>query len=308
MNTRLIGRLLVGEGFIVHVAHDGDSALASIREDPPDVIILDVLMPGIDGFEVCRQVKQDPATALTPVILLTGLGDREHRIAGINAGADDFLFKPFDAEELQARVRSLVRLKRQVDELESAESVILSLARTVEARDPYTEGHCERLSAYATALGAELGLGTDDLNALHRGGYLHDVGKIGIPDAVLLKPAPLTADEYDTIKGHALIGETLCGSLRSLAAVRPIVRGHHERIDGSGYPDALRGDAVPLLAQIVGLVDVFDALTTTRPYRAALAVHDSCDRLGEAAAAGQFRRELVEVFTRLVKAGRFERD
>ena len=214
-------------------------------------------------------MKKNDATRLTPVVLITALNEREGKIRWINSGADDFLTKPIDAHELKARVRSLVRLKRYTDDLDSAESVILSLALTIEARDTYTEGHCQRLAGYATALGARLNLNDEDMAALHRGGFLHDIGKVGISDAVLLKPARLSEREYEDVKRHTVIGDRLCGELRSLRQVRPIVRHHHERLDGSGYPDGLSGDAIPLLAQIMGVVDVYDAVTTARPYKPA---------------------------------------
>jgi cyclic di-GMP phosphodiesterase len=303
-NRALYARLLAGEGYEVHTVPDGASALIAIERHRPDVILLDVQMPGLDGFEVCRQVKLNPATRLTPVVMVTGLNERQNRIKGINSGADDFIVKPFDTEELRARVRSLIKLKRYTDDLESAESVIMSLALTVEARDSYTEGHCQRLAGYATALGEALHLANDDLAALYRGGYLHDVGKIGIADALLLKPSPLTPDEFNAIKQHTVIGERLCGNLRSLGPVRTIVRHHHERLDGSGYPDGLRGDAVPLLAQIVGIVDVYDAVTTTRPYRAAGPPERGYEELLLDVAGGARRADLVDTFIGLGRAGR----
>ena len=302
-NRDVLFRLLTAEGYTVHTAADGESALAVLDQLRPDVILLDVHMPGLDGFEVCRRVKLKPATRLTPVVMVTALGAREHRIEGINAGADDFIAKPFDVEELRARLRSLLRLKRYTDDLESAESVILSLALTVEARDTYTEGHCQRLAVYASALGETLHLSDDDLAALNRGSYLHDVGKIGIPDAVLLKPGKLTRAEFELMKQHTLIGDRLCGNLRSLGPVRSIVRHHHERLDGGGYPDGLRGVEVPLLAQIVGIVDVYDAITTTRPYRLAGSPDRAYDELISEAAAGARRRDLVEAFVGLGRRG-----
>ena len=306
-NRDLLERLLSLEGYQVHTAADGDSGLKAIEQYSPDLILLDVQMPGPDGFEVCRRLKHNPATRLTPVVLITGLQAREHRIEGINAGADDFLTKPFDIEQLRARLRSLLRLKRYTDDLESAEAVIMSLALTVEARDPYTEGHCERLASYATSLGKELGLPEDDLAALYRGGYLHDVGKVGIPDAVLQKPTRLTEAEFELMKRHTVIGERLCGNLRSLGRVRTIVRHHHERLDGTGYPDGLQGDDVPLLAQIVSIADVYDALTTTRPYREAWAPERALEELTADAVKGARRRDLVEAFAKLARHGRLER-
>jgi putative two-component system response regulator len=298
-NRVLLVRLLQRHGYTVDSVADGESALETFEHRGPDLVLLDVQLPGMDGFEVCRAIKQQPATRLTPVVLVTGLHDREYRMQGIDAGADDFLSKPYDEQELTARVASLVRLKRYTDELESAESIIMSLALTIEARDPYTQGHCQRLAGYATALGTQLNLDREHIAALHRGGYLHDVGKIGVPDAVLQKPSKLTSAEYDTMKQHTLIGERLCGELRSLASVRSIVRHHHERLDGSGYPDGLRGDEIPLLAQIVGIVDAYDAMTTTRPYRAALPPQHAFEELATDAARGLHRADLVEEFVAL---------
>jgi putative two-component system response regulator len=208
-----------------------------------------------------------------------------------------------DESELTARVRSLIRLKRYTDDLDSAESVILSLARTVEARDPCTEGHCERLSRYAVTLGRRLRLADEDVAALHRGGYLHDLGKIAIPDAILTKPGPLTPAEYEAMKRHAAIGETLCGNLRALTRVRPIVRHHHEKLDGSGYPDGLKGGAIPLLAQVIGVVDVFDALTTWRAYKSAVPAESALLQLDREVRQGWRSRALVDELITAVRDG-----
>jgi putative two-component system response regulator len=295
-SARLIASLLAPDGHAVRAAGDGAGALRLIRADPPDLVLMDVMMPHMDGFEACRAIKQDRTTRLIPVVLVTSLDDTASRIRGIEAGADDFISKPFNAHELRARVRSLLRIKGYTDELDSAESVIVSLALTIEARDSTTDGHCQRLAQYSFALGQALGLNDDDLSALARGGYLHDVGKIAIPDGVLLKPGPLTPDEYELIKQHPIVGERLCGELRSLRSVRPIVRHHHERLDGSGYPDGLIGDAIPLLAQITSIVDVFDAVTTERPYRAALPIAAAAQELRSEVARGWRREGLVATF------------
>ena len=238
---------------------------------------------------------------LIPVVLVTALDDTASRIRGIEAGADDFVSKPFNAHELRARVRSLLRIKRYTDDLDNAEAVIVSLALTIEARDSTTGGHCQRLARYASALGQALGLDEDDASALARGGFLHDIGKVGIPDAVLLKRGPLTADEYEVIKQHTVIGDRLCGEVRWLRTVRPIVRHHHERLDGSGYPDGLRGDAIPLLAQIMSIVDIFDALTSERPYRAAIPAALAAEELQREVALGWRRASLVDTFLDQVK-------
>ena len=265
----------------------------------PDLVVMDVMMPKLNGYDVCERIKRNPATRLTPVVLITALHERERKIQGINAGADDFLTKPVDPHELKARASSLVRLKRYTDDLDSAESVIMSLAMVIEARDAYTDGHCQRLAAYATALGNELQLSEDEIAALFRGGYLHDVGKVGIPDELLLKTGRLSDAEYRRIKEHPLIGDRLCGELRSLRQVRPIVRHHHERLDGSGYPDGLKGDDIPLLAQIMGIVDVYDAITTTRPYKSAATAEQAYGELMDEVERGWRRRDLVEAFIAL---------
>ena len=298
-NRSLVTALLTRDGYRVYAVADGAAALECVRRDPPDLILLDVMMPALSGFDVCRTLKADAGTRLIPIVLITALQQSEDRIQGFEAGADDFISKPFNAHELRARVRSLIRIKRYTDDLDSAESVILSLALTIEARDGYTEGHCERLARYAAMLGRRIDLGEEDVRVLVRGGYLHDIGKVGIPDAILLKPGRLTPGELAVMQQHAVIGDRLCGELRSLRQVRPIVRHHHERRDGTGYPDGLRGDAIPLFAQIIAIVDVFDALTTARPYKAAVAVDIACAELIAEAERGWHRRDLVDTFVAL---------
>jgi putative two-component system response regulator len=300
----LFARLLAREGYQVDIAHDGLSALTAVARRPPDVVLLDVMMNGLDGFEICRRLKRDSRTRLTPIVLVTGLNAREQRIEGLEAGADDFLTKPVDTHELLVRVRSLVRTKRYTDDLDSAASIIMTLAQMIEGRDEHTEGHCYRMANYATALGRRLGLNSDDLQALYRGGFLHDIGMLAIPDSVLRKAGPLEPEEYEMIKSHTTIGESLVGNLRSLQAVRPIVRHHHERFDGSGYPDGLRGDQIPLLAQIMGLVDAYDAISSHRPYQRAKSVEESIDLLRAQGTRGWRRQELVDEFVALVEYGK----
>ena len=307
-NRRLIAALLSRDGYTVDFAVDGRSAIEDVIQHPPDLVLMDVMMPDVNGFEACRALKQNIATRLVPVVLVTALQETQDRVAGIEAGADDFISKPFNALELSARVRSLIRIKRYTDDLDTAESVIVSLALTIEARDRLTEGHCQRLAAYGSLLGRHLHLSDEDVAALARGGYLHDIGKVGIPDAVLLKPGRLTNAEYDVMKQHASIGDRLCGELRSLRRVRPIVRHHHERLDGTGYPDGLRGDRIPLLAQITGIVDVFDALTTPRPYKTAMTIGEACEELRHEVERGWRRPDLVDAFIGLTNDEQFAHD
>jgi cyclic di-GMP phosphodiesterase len=295
-SARLAQAMLTPDGHTTRTAGDGAEALLLVEAEPPDLILMDVMMPNLDGFEACRILKQDAGTRLIPIVLVTALDDTASRLRGIDAGADDFVTKPFNALELRARVRSLMRLKRYTDELDSAESVIVSLALTIEARDSTTGGHCQRLSTSACALGRTLDLGEDDLSTLARGGFLHDLGKVGIPDALLMKRGSLTAPEQLIIQQHTVIGDRLCGEMRLLRSVRPIVRHHHERLDGSGYPDGLRGDAVPLLAQILSIVDAFDAMTTVRPYADARPVEFAASELLSEAARGWRSPMLVTTF------------
>ena len=303
VNAKGLRDLLVNAGFSVRLAHTGEDALRSASEEPPDIILLDVIMPGISGIEVCRELKARPSTRLIPVVLITASQDRAQRLNGLEAGADDFLTKPIDVSELRTRVQSLIRVKRLTDELESTDAIMTLLGQIVEARDPYTEGHCERLAAYATAVGMELSLNADELAMLRSGAYLHDLGKIGVPDSVLLKQGPLSDDELALMRTHPVIGDDLCRTVKSLEGVRPIVRSHHERVDGRGYPDGLRGSNIPLLAQIVGVVDVFDALTTNRPYRNALTVEAAYSLMLKDADAGWRPRSLVTTFIGLHQRG-----
>jgi putative two-component system response regulator len=299
-NVDVLVRIMTRLGYDVASASDGSRALDAVATHAPDIILLDVNMPRLDGFEVCRRLKADPSTRLIPVILITALAATEDRVQGIDAGADDFITKPFVKAELEARVRSLTRLKRYTDELDSAESVILTLALTIEARDPYTHGHCERLARYASGLGEQLGLDEHDRLTLYRGGYLHDIGKVGVPDAILLKVGPLLPAERYIIEQHTVIGDRLCGKLRALHDVRPIVRHHHERDDGSGYPDGLTADATPLLARIMSVVDGFDAMTTARPYKPARTVDRALEELREEVRTGWRSGDLVDAFAALI--------
>jgi putative two-component system response regulator len=304
--AELLRRILIKEGYGVEVAGTGTAALDAMPVYKPHLVLLDVNMPGMSGIDVCRRLKQDPAYRLTPVVLITGMAQREKRLEGLEAGADDFLSKPVDIQELLARVRTLIRIKRYTDDLDSATTLIVSLALLIEARDGNTEGHCHRMANYATALGRALELAEDDLQALHRGGFIHDIGMLAIPDAVLSKSGPLDPEEFELMKSHTTVGDSLCAQLRSLEPVRPIVRHHHERLDGSGYPDALKGDEIPLLAQIVGLVDVYDAVTTRRPYQGPHTANEAIDILRGQVARGWRRADLVDKFAELVESGRLK--
>src|SRR5438552_4125436 len=298
----LMKELLGSRGYDVVAVSSASQAEAEIRRLPPDLILSDVIMPGKSGYELCRELKENSATRLIPFVLITGLSDREDRLQGIECGADDFLHKPIFAEELFARVKSLLKLKEFTDELETAESVLCTLGRSVESRDPYTEGHCERLSNRAVLLGRHLGLDEESLIALRRGGYLHDLGKIAVPDEILKKGSNLTADEWKVMKQHPLTGENICKPLKSLRLVLPIIRFHHEHSDGSGYPDGLVRGEIPLLPRILQVVDVYDALRTARPYKPALTHEQAAFTMRDEARAGLWDSELVIEFFEMLSS------
>src|ERR1700723_3065514 len=292
----LMRELLSTRGYEVVAVPDATRAEIEIRRELPDLILSDVVMPGKSGYELCRELKENPATRLIPFVLITGLAEREDRVRGIEAGADDFLSKPIFPEELFARVKSLLKLKEFTDELETAESVLCTLGLSVESRDPYTEGHCERLAQNASELGRHLNLEEECVVALRRGGYLHDLGKIGVPDEVLKKGSNLTPAEWEIMKRHPLTGESICRPLKSLRLVLPIIRYHHEHSDGSGYPDGLKAADIPLLPRILQVVDIYDALRTARPYKPALSHEQSAITMREEAQAGLWDEKLVAEF------------
>jgi len=294
--------LLAVEGYEVLEADSGLVALERVIKSQPDLILLDVMMPEMDGFEVCRQLKQDDQTRLIPVIFITALNDRRSRIRGIEAGGDDFLTKPFDRLELAARVKSLVRQKRLNEDLDHAEQVLFSIASAIESRDPNTGDHCERLVTLGQAFGEYLNLTRVQMRNLQWGSYLHDIGKVGIPDAVLLKTGKFTPPEWEIMKQHVLIGEKICQPLRTMRGVIPIIRHHHERWDGSGYPDGLVGDEIPYLAQVFQMIDIYDALTSERPYKRALTLEEALQVMAEETHSGWRNPKLVQQFIQFVRS------
>ena len=301
-NRELLSEILSAEGFRVALAVDGAATLEEFKRAKPDLVLLDVMMPWLSGFEVCRQLKSNADTCLTPIILTTSLSAKEDRVAGIQAGADDFLTRPIDKLELLARVRSLLRLKAHTDELERAELVLFALARSIEAKDVYTQNHCDRLAEYAVRLGREIGLPSEQIVALRRGGIVHDIGKVAVPDAVLLKPGKLTEDEWKVMREHPVVGERICAPLKSFGLVLPIIRHHHERLDGSGYPDGLKGEQVPVTARVLQIVDVYDALTTTRPYRQALSTAEALEIMEAEVKKGWWDPAIFREFARLMRS------
>lgn len=300
-NRELIEACLAGVDCQIDSAEDGVSALKAIDSAPPDLVLLDVQMPGMDGYEVCRHIKATHEGRLLPVVMITALDSVGDRVEALASGADDFMSKPVDRVELIARVRSALRLKSVYDSLASAEQVILSLAAAVEAKDALTKRHTHRVGEAARHLGQRLGLPESDLDTLYRGGVLHDIGKIGIPDAILHKQGRLDLEEWDHMRAHTSIGEGIVRPLRSGSDLLPIIRHHHEHFDGNGYPDGLRGHEIPLGARIVSVCDAFDALVTDRPYRDGRSVEDATATLIEGAGT-QWDPELVDLFIREIPA------
>lgn len=301
-----MSQLLAIRGYDVVTACSAEQAEAEVRRHAPDLILSDVMMPGKSGYDLCRALKENAATRLIPFVLITGLSDSNDKVRGIEAGADDFLNKPVLAEELIARVKSLLRLKEFTDELETADSVLCTLGLIVEGRDPYTEGHCERLALRAADLGQHLGLDEDSIIALRRGGYLHDLGKIAVPDDILKKGPddPLTPEEWQIIKQHPITGENICKPLRSLRLVLPIIRHHHEHSDGSGYPDGLMAANIPVLPRILQVVDVYDALRTARSYKPAKTHEEAAQTMREEAHRGLWDAELVAEYFAMLEQQR----
>jgi putative two-component system response regulator len=302
-NRELLEELLSSQGFRVVTVADGADALDQLSRQPIDVVLLDVMMPHMSGLEVCAKIKNDSETSLIPVVLITALSGKQDRIDGIRAGADDFLTRPVDRTELLARVTSLIRLKQRTDELERAESVLYTLARSIEGKDPYTHGHCERLSDYSAALAQHIGLPEDQVIALRRAGVVHDIGKIAVPDSIILKPTSLSPEEWKLIREHPVIGERICAPLKSFRMVLPIIRHHHEKLDGSGYPDGLKGDQIPVTARVLQIVDVYDALTTVRPYKPAFSITDALHTMKLEVSKGWWDPQIFDQFEKFVRTG-----
>lgn len=302
----LLGRLLASHGFSVRTADCGERALEEISRHTPDLLLLDITMPGLSGFEVCRRVRRMSEGELLPIVLITGLPDTDSRIRGLESGADEFVSKPFEHPVLLARIRALLRVKHLTDQLERTENVIFTLARTVEARDSYTDGHLWRLAEYSRTIATCLGCGPEDARHAWYGGILHDIGKIGIDDSVLRKCGSLTPSEFAEVRRHPDIGAEIVSSMRFAPVVAPIVRGHHERWDGGGYPQGLAGESIPLHARIVSVADAFDAMTTDRPYRSALDHTEAIHRL-RGGCGSQWDPTIVDVFVDLLERGELPR-
>lgn len=301
-NRAVVTQFLERDGYRVVAVADGEAGYLAVGEHLPDLVLLDVGLPKLDGFEVTRLLRRDPRNATLPVLIVTGRGTPEDVVAGLDAGADDFVRKPYERAELLARIRSALRLRRALVGMEAAHAVVTSLANAVEAKDAPTEHHCQRLAHLATRLSMRIGLPEPEIDAIAYGALLHDVGKIGVPEAILTKAGPLDDDEWALMRRHPEIGERICAPLAAFAKFGSVIRHHHERWDGAGYPDQLRGEAIPIGARVVALVDAFDAMTHDRVYRAARSVMDA---LGEVVreAGRQFDPDLAPIMVEEVNRG-----
>ena len=280
-------------GYEVLAVSDGEAAWDVLRaEDAPKIAILDWMMPRLDGVEVCRRLRAVPRHEPTYVIILTSRDGKANAAKALEGGADDYVTKPFDRGELAARLR----VGRRIVTLQTGETVVYAFARAVDGKSPFTQGHSERVKSYSLALAARLGLPPADIDLLRRGATIHDIGKIAVPDAILNKAGPLTADEMAAIREHPAQGVKMIESLSSVADTIPLVRWHHERMDGNGYPDRLPGDRIPLLVRVLSVADVYDALSSDRPYRAALPLDVCLAILRKDAVGGGLDPELVEEF------------
>ena len=310
INRQLLKGILKAGPYRILEARQPNEAFQLLDQADVDLIIADIIMPEISadmqgGLEFCRRIKANRRTRLIPILILTSVQGTESVIASLESGADEFLVKPLQPAIVRTRIRTMLRSKRTLDSLEEAETILFALAETVEQRDKETGNHCQRLAALSVAVGTALGLPEDDLLALHRGGYLHDIGKIAIPDSILFKRGPLNEAEWEVMRSHTIKGEAICRRMRSLAPVLPIIRSHHEKWDGSGYPDGQSGEQIPLLARILQLADIYDALTSARSYKSAFSSDEAVAMLRKEAAMNWRDPELMPVFIEMVRQPNF---
>jgi putative two-component system response regulator len=299
INRRVLRGILKHGAYHIIEAKRPSEAFDLVAREKVDLVIVDLMMPEMSGLEFCRKLKTERRTQFIPILMLTSIQSVESEVAGISSGADEFLVKPLQPQVVRTRVRAMLRNKTLIDSLEEAETILFALAQSVEQRDRHTGQHCQRLAAYSMTLGRLLGLPPADIRSLHRGGYLHDIGKISIPDSILFKPGSLTDGEWDIMRQHTTTGEQICRPMKSLSGVLPIIRNHHERWDGTGYPDGLRGEDIPLLARILQIADIYDALTSNRPYKEAFPHEQAINIMREEAKRGWRDRRLVSLFAEI---------
>ncbi len=306
--------ILDGEGYNIEMAENGLQAIEKAKQLLPDVILLDVMMPGMTGFEVCQHIRNDPLVAEIPIIILTALDDRDSLLNALKAGADDFISKPFDRFELRARLLGITRLNRYhklVKErtdltnvnnqlLSAYEATIEGWSHAMDLRDKETEGHSRRVTELTIRLAKEFGMSDDELLHIRRGALLHDMGKLGVPDSILHKPDSLTEEEWTIMRKHPQFAYDMLYSIEYLRPALDIPYCHHEKWDGSGYPRGLKNDEIPLPARLFAIVDVWDALTSNRPYRSAWTKEKALSYIQEQSDK-HFDPQVVDMFLKMIK-------
>jgi putative two-component system response regulator len=300
-HAELMEAFLIREGYKVQATTNAQEAIRFTKNLSPDLAILDVMMPGMNGYDLCKSLKSLSGRKFFPIILLTGLDQLENKITGIEAGADDFFSKPFNSIELTTKIRSLIKLKRLQDELDHSEDIILTLAVAIEAKDPYTKGHSERVSNLSKKLALFIGLSQAESIIIKKAATLHDIGKIGLKEDILHKKGPLHKNELELIRRHPIIGEDICKPLHSLKQILPGIRYHHERWDGRGYPDRLKGEDIPIIARIISVIDSFDVIVSERPYRRSYSISAAIHLMNTEKLSGQWDPWLVEKFITMME-------
>jgi putative two-component system response regulator len=301
LNLKMMEAMFPKNEYFVVKAQNGIEALHTLHKHDIDLVLLDVMMPEMDGYTVCRRIKLDQNLRMLPVILITAFDDTEAKIKGIEAGADDFIVRPPNKIELLARVKSLVNFKKLTGNLTDIKNILLSLANAVEAKDRYTHGHVERVANLAVTIGKKMQLSAHDIESLWFSGVLHDIGKIGIPDAILNKEGKLNEYEWNIMKSHPNIGYKICLPLQnSLGSALTGILNHHEKLDGSGYPNGLKNDSISIIARIIAVVDNYDALSTDRPYRKALSNDEALNIIMREAQQGKFDMDVVEALINII--------
>ncbi|MGK7346455.1 MAG: HD-GYP domain-containing protein [Candidatus Nitrospinota bacterium M3_3B_026] len=315
----LLSRYLRKEGYEAEVVNDGVAAVERVKEGGVDVVLLDIRMPGLSGVEALKVIRSIDEEVV--VIMLTAVDDVDTALETVREGADEYLRKPLMLPDLKRAITTAMEKKRlrrenqeyqkrledkvaeQTSELremnvylkESCVKIVRALSEAIEAKDPYTKGHCRRVTELSLRLGGQIGLSAEEMEALEYGALLHDIGKIGVRDSVLGKPGRLTEEEYEHIKQHPVIGDSIVGGIDYLKLAASVIRNHHERYDGKGYPDGLDGSKLSALPKILVITDAFDAMTSPRPYRGGMSTERALSVLREESGA-QFDPELVELF------------
>jgi len=300
---QIVGDILKDKDFDIELCDRGDKALGLIQSYEWDLILLDIMLPGKDGFQLLKAAKE--IHKFTPVVMFTVLKDREKRIKAYKMGVDDFINKPFDRWEFLARIRSLINLRKTYLDLEESRNVVLALAHAVEAKDPYTAGHSDRVGEYCRSIARAMGMTEEKASSLFMAGVLHDIGKIAVSLEILTKPGQLSDEEYEKIKIHPEVSYKICAGLKTLKDVLPAIKNHHERWDGKGYPDGMANDTIPVGAQIMAVADAYDAMTSDRAYRKAMPLDKAMSILKDGRDK-QWNGKIVDIFIDILESDKGE--